>query len=392
MHPHSRAGIGHSKNVDAFTAGSEAAASALRQINGLPPVIAIAHATVLYDQVAFLRGVRSVLPDTTVVGGSVPGLSLTGAADLTDRVVGVALLGSHTITARAACVSGIGANAEEAGAQLARALPPSEHPLIIWYDPLTGVNAERFLEVISQGGHQLIGGATGQTLGVYHKTFQYYNDEVLNDSAIVLQLSGCSLITDLTHGMETIGLDMIVTASEGVQILEIDDQPAAEAFYNLSTLEEGAQFDISEIAEYAIGLPLPDGLQDLYEGPLTRGVFGIDPQSGALTLQVPVPPGSVIQLCHRTHRAVVDRALQMARRVRPQLDGRRPVLALSFECAARSFAFLGPEQSAEEVRQMQQILGPTIPWLGMYAFGEVAPVGDRTFFHNNIYPLCVICE
>jgi small ligand-binding sensory domain FIST len=88
---------------------------------------------------------------------------------------------------------------------------------------------------------------------------------------------------------------------------------------------------------------------------------------------------------------VFDRAVGMAGRLRERLADRTPLLALSFECAARARPFLGEELTRRELARMQAILGERLPWLGMYAWGEIAPVGDRTYFHNYTLPLGVVC-
>ena len=121
-------------------------------------------------------------------------------------------------------------------------------------------------------------------------------------------------------------------------------------------------------------------------------VFGFRPKTREVVLQAPIPAGTQVQVCHRTPEAVFDRATVMATRLHARLAGREPALALGFECAARARPFLGEELTRREIGGMQAILGDTLPWLGMYAWGEVAPVGSTTYFHNYTFPLAVLCR
>jgi small ligand-binding sensory domain FIST len=71
--------------------------------------------------------------------------------------------------------------------------------------------------------------------------------------------------------------------------------------------------------------------------------------------------------------------------------GKRHVLAvLGFECGARTSPFLGLKGTNEENIALQAAIAPDAPWLGMLAWGEIAPVGGEPAFHNYTYPLVVL--
>jgi hypothetical protein len=63
---------------------------------------------------------------------------------------------------------------------------------------------------------------------------------------------------------------------------------------------------------------------------------------------------------------------------------------LGFECAARTFPFLGPANTLEQHLGLRKTIAPNTPWLGMMAWGEVAPLGGEAAFHNYTYPLAVL--
>lgn len=394
----SKAGTGVSRHADAFTAGAEAMMKAREAGGGGNAVVGIMYGTVAYDQSALVEGARSVLGDVPLVGCSSQGVALEGLAEESDRLVGATVIHSSQIRAHVARVSGVGKNSVEAGEQLAKLLSDQlgaekgNDPLFLWYDPLTGCNTEYLLSgLATKGFNVVVGGAAGQTWGPMHRTYQYFNDEALSDCAVALRFSGLKeIVYDMTHGTEPLGLELTITEAQDNVIKTINGEPALDVW--ASMLGGGTSGNVDDTANWAVGVTLPPTLRDVYEGPITRAVFGFKKETKEVLLQAPITSGTTVQLCHRTPEAVFDRALEMAKRMRGRLEGKKPLMALAFECGARPSPFLGREKALEEVQELQSILGEHLPWLGMYAWGEIAPVGDVSRFHNYTFPLCILCE
>ena len=113
--------------------------------------------------------------------------------------------------------------------------------------------------------------------------------------------------------------------------------------------------------------------------------FGI-----ATVVQAAIPEGTKIMLHHRTVPAVTEGTLAMGRDLAARLKGRHPWAVLGFECGARTSPFLGESGTLQENLQLQKIAAPGTPWLGMMAWGEIAPVAGRPAFHNYPYPIVVL--
>ena len=395
------AGVGWNSGPDSFQAGAAAARQAAAQAAQTPdcaPVVALVYATVIYDQEAVLRGVREALPDVPIVGASTQDLSRAGDVEAGDRVVGVAVIAGAAVRARTATAQDVSRDPAAAARELAARLgPPSgpdAAPLLLWYDPLTGINVDVLIEGLRAAGYpRILGGGAGQPWGPLYRTYQYFDGRVLRDSVVALQLDGdVELVHDLTHGTDTLGLELTVTGAHDNVITEIEGRPALDVWREQLGIGEEAVLNIDSTAVWALGVTLPPGVAEAYEGPITRSVFGFRSKTRELVLQAPIPAGTQVQVCHRTPEAVYDRATVMATRLQARLAGRAPVLALGFECAARARPFLGDELTRQEIGRMQAILGDGLPWLGMYAWGEVAPVGATTYFHNYTFPLAVLCR
>lgn len=397
INPSSNAGVGWSGLPEAAKAGREAAQMALRTAPRGKPVAVIVYMTVLYDPKAVLAAVSEVIADPTVkiVGSSTQGIAHAGAVKETDRVVGVAVLSSNTLRAEAAIAGGLGADAQAVGRRLAAQLGDAhalgDVPLLLWFDPLTGANVQSLIDGLAQGGYtKILGGASGQPWGPFDKTYQYFGREAVNDSAVALKLEGLgSAVWEASHGVEPLGLEVTVTEAEGNIIRGLDGKPALDVWSDqlLGTFT----FHVDDWT-WALGVKLPNSGADDAEGLVSRGVFGVDREKKELILLAPIPVGSRVHICHRTAEAVFDRAVKMGERVRQRLQGKSPIIALGFECGARPRPFLGDEKALDEVCRIQQSVGSSIPWLGMYPWGEIAPKNGHSYFSNFQFPLIVLCE
>jgi hypothetical protein len=121
-----------------------------------------------------------------------------------------------------------------------------------------------------------------------------------------------------------------------------------------------------------------------------RGAFGFDKTTGAMLLQAAIPEGTKITLHHRTVEKVLNGTTAMAQDLKDRLAGRRPWAVLGFECAARTYPFLGPNNTLQEHQALRQMVAPDSPWLGMMAWGEIAPCLGQTMFHNYSFSLVTL--
>ena len=82
----------------------------------------------------------------------------------------------------------------------------------------------------------------------------------------------------------------------------------------------------------------------------------------------------------------------MAEEITTQLGDNPPRLVFQFDCAGRGKAFLREQQKLGLLETLQGRIGPDVPWLGFYTFGEIAPVGEHNYFHNYTVVLAVIYQ
>jgi hypothetical protein len=184
---------------------------------------------------------------------------------------------------------------------------------------------------------------------------------------------------------------MTLTRAEGNRLLELDGRPALDVWRETVGLDEDATFKQEHIAALPMGIArrvVERGEEhDLY---LIRAVFGLDKEARAIVVQAGIPQGSKIMFHHRTVPVVREGTLNMARDLSRRLAGKQPWAVLGFECGGRTAPFLGTEATLEENLELQRAVAPQAPWLGLIAWGEIAPCGGQPEFHNYTYPLVVL--
>ena len=381
--------VGFSKHVDTKDAVNDALGQALPGCG--QPDIVFAYSGVAYDPQIILDTIREqVGKDVPVVGGSSQGASVKGESFEGARFIAIACISG--VDAKIGHVEDFSENAFESGLELAKQVgkpPEGSSAAIVFYDPLNGGNAKALVDGLAEGGYPAVyGAATGQPWGKFSETFQFCGDHLATKGVVFAVLDGVTPVAELTHGAESIGLELKVTKAEGNIVHEINERPALDVWCEQLGVE--AEGHVENSADWALGVK-PEG-EASYEGLITRAPFKLDNENRALIFQAPIPQGAHVQVCVRTKEAVYDRAVKMGERMSTQLEGKSPLIALGFECGARPAPFLGSDLANKEVCKIQEQIGPDVPWIGTYAWGEIAPVGGRTEFHNFTFPLCILCE
>ena len=91
-------------------------------------------------------------------------------------------------------------------------------------------------------------------------------------------------------------------------------------------------------------------------------------------------------------RPLITEKTTIARELSTRLSGRKPWAVLGFECAARTYPFLGEANTNKEHQELRAAIAPESPWLGMMAWGEIGPCAGRPAFHNYTYPLLLLVD
>jgi len=388
----------YSLESDSAEAGQQAAEALKRAFSAQPLRAVLVYATMNHDHPVLLESIRAALPsDVPVLGTS--GQGVVGNDELSEEgmVLGVMGFGGESLHATAALEREVQEDSRAKGQALAQKLVADlgKQPRVVvtFYDPLSGLDVESLLAgmrtVLSC---PIVGAGSGQPWGPPIETAQFWDTEVLNHGVVALAMNGpFSAEIGMCHGTAPSGITGVVTKAEGNQILEIDGRRAVDVWREITGANESDIMHQSHFAIWAVGIErsaVVDGA--LKTERVIRGAFGFRNDNGALILQAAIPEGSKITLNHRTVEEVLSGTTAMAKDLKARLGGREPWAVLGFECAARTYPFLGPDNTRQEHKQLRQTVAPLAPWLGMMAWGEIGPCLGQTSFHNYTYPLVAL--
>lgn len=387
----------YSDEPESLDAGKAVARGLLAEFGSGELKAVVAYATMNHEQEAVLEGLRAELgEDVLLLGCSVQGV--VSNADLTEDgfAVGVMGFGGPDMQCTAALEREVQDAPKEKGQRLGQALKrdfqDKPKAVLVYYDPLCGIDVESMLEGLRlEVDCPVVGGAAGQPWGPPRQTFQYWDREVLSHGVLALAIGGSfDVEVGICHGTAPVGIASVITKARGQRIFEIDGRPAVDVWRETTGCTVEDLVHQSHLAAWAVGVEVTGAGGEVER--VIRGAFGFDTETGALILQAPVAEGTRVMLQHRTIEKVLDGTREMSAKLAERLAGRTARAVLGFECAARTFPFLGEANTRAEHEALRAAVAPDAPWLGMMAWGEVGPAAGRPAFHNYTYPLMVLTE
>ncbi len=385
----------YSQEPDSAEAGRQAAQSLVDSFQDNPLRAVLAFATMNHDHSEMLQTLRAGLPkDVLLLGTS--GQGVVGNDQLSEEgmVIGAMGFGGEALQVASAAEREVQVDSQGKGRSLGlrvrSQLGAEPRVVVLFYDPLCGLDVEALLGGMRQElSCPIVGAGSGQPWGVPLETVQFSDTEVLSHAAVALALSGpFSTEIGLCHGTVASGVAGVVTKAQGNLIFEIDGRPAIEIWREVTGCSDSDLMTQSHFAIWALGVERTATVGgEVLSDHVIRGAFGFDSQTGAVILQAAIPEGTNIMLHHRTVEEVLSGTSAMADDLKRRLQGRKPWAVLGFECAARTYPFLGPANTRDEHKALRGAVAPGAPWLGMMAWGEIGPCLGQTAFHNYTYPL-----
>jgi hypothetical protein len=392
-----QAGVGLSHHRNPWVAGQEAVEKALAAACVEKPDFVFMFATIGYNQPALLAAVREATGDAPLCGCSGEGIIAGGVVDESNFAVGVMAISSDQLRFSHGIMTGLKADPVKVGHAVAEAIQPELNSdtlaLFLFPDGIT-VNFDRLvagLEWQLKLDHllPLVGGTAGDNFEG-KRTFQYCDDQVVSDGVAWTLLSGGAQIAwAVNHGCIPVGVEYKVTRCEGNVIFEIDGKPALEIVKDYLTDDELGDW-AKTIMTFSFGLKAP-GHMEGYDEYLIRGlVGGIDEATGSITIPAEVSEGTSIWLTRRDYEKIAHGVDRAAEEIKTQLGDKSARLVLHFDCAGRGKLFLREQQKLQLLERLRGPIGPDVPWLGFYTFGEIAPVGGGNCFHNYTVVLTAV--
>jgi len=376
-----RTGSGASDATDAWVAGEAAAREARTALGDQEPALVIVYASVRYNLTKLLAAIRSILGTAPLVGATSTGHFRDGHLVPPGTGVAVLALTAGPYTFGVSCVDRLSANAEAAGARLARTAREAAGTqqrrcgtLLLLADGLTPNHEALIFGIHSVFGAAVpvVGGAASDDRRL-QQTFVFHDDRVLTDAAVGVWIgSDRPLSITVGHGWQPLGLPLLVTRVDGRYVHEIGGRPASEVFDEQIRVGDTERLDRMRPGGYysthAFGLIEPDGSY------LVRGVIR-DP-GGQIRTFAPLPPYSAVQVVGCDAESLLTTSAEVAERA---LAGRDASLLLVFSCVAR-LDILG-DRGPEEAHLIHKVAG-AVPVFGTYTYGEFARTRSVIGYHN----------
>jgi hypothetical protein len=374
-------GVGTSRALDSVEAGREAAKKAVIALMDESPALVIVFTTPRYDLSALLTGIRSITGTALLIGATGSGEIVQGEYLGFGAGVGVLAMNAGPYRFGIASASHIHGNLDQVGQTIARAsraeAGSSPHAAVLLLaDSLAGDLQQLFQGVYRITGPKvaIMGGAAGDEQK-FVRTFVFHNGQVIEEGAVALWIGSEQPLHVVTrHGWEPIGIPLLVTRAEGIEVIELGGRPSAEVYEEQLGLVPG-QLRAEEFWGTSIyhpfGLLQPDGSTVIR-------VARAKTAQGTLRIQGCVPPaGSAVQVMTGTADTLLNIVGDVAQTAL-NACGEAKVL-LAFSCAARATIF---GTRAREESHLLQAMAGEIPTFGIYCCGEFARTAGVLGTHN----------
>jgi len=371
--------VGRSNDDDSRSAGANAARDAM---TGDDARLLVVFTSDRYDLQALLGGIAEVAPGVPVVGCSTAGeISASGPGD---AGIVVMVLGGSGFTVATAAARAEGSSLRDASATAAACVertPPGGHRvLLLLADGLAGDQQE-----VVRGAYQavgaevpLVGGCAGDGLKM-KATFQLHGTEVLDNAVVAAAIvSDAPIGIGVRHGWRRVGEPMMVTASDGNVVNELDGFPALDVYLERLDAPVEARTDPAAFTRFALTHPL--GLSRR-SGEEVRFVGGADVAARSLTCIAQVPRGGQAWIMEGDDESVLAATDDACREALHALGGRAPLGLLAFDCIARR-GVLGDMGIKREIQQISGYASGA-PVAGFYTYGEIARTRGISGFHNQ---------
>jgi hypothetical protein len=337
-------------------------------LGGLTPQAGILFSAFDSFDPAIIGAVRDAFPGVAVMGS-------TSAAEISsdgyeEDSITLSLFASDTVDVTAGLGSGLGDDVDaacRAAAQQALSGTQREPKVCIVLTETFVVDPQLTLDAMARAlpdGVVIVGGTSSRRDFVtITPTYQFCNDVVARDGVAILLFSGPVIhSTAVGTGWRTIGVTGTVTRSDYGRLHEIDGRPAVDFL--------ARYLDATGPASY--GNPLAVVEHD-GDASYLRAIQGSDPASGSVILAGSIPVGATVQLTTADIEDILSGTRDALARATAEFPaGSEPEAALIFSCSVRKF-LLG-SRTRVEAELARSALGPTMPFAGLYCYGEIGPV------------------
>ena len=371
-----RAVFSHSDHPDSARAIQSVLDECRRQLGEETPRAGLLFCSVDYDHAAVLAAIQEAFPGLPVIGASSDG-ELSSRLGFCDDSVLLTLFAGDDVRVHAGLGRNLSADIDAAvNEALAGCTLVRPALCITTFAPST--NSSEVLRSLSRALKDaqcpVVGGLSGDHRE-YSRTTEYFGTTAQPDSLPVLLLEGeFSVSWGVGSGWFPVGAPQPVTRASGHEVQEIGGTSALD-FYRAQYGEVPAD----SLGEFPLALTDSNGATTL------RAILARDDSTGALRFAGEVPEGASVRVTEVLEEGLLQGSSHALGEALDRFDGSSPELALVFTCAARKWVLgADADREVEVLRRLASDRGlQALGIVGLYCFGEIAPVGRENAFHNE---------
>ena len=280
-------------------------------------------------------------------------------------------------------------NIKEAAEQIGKAaLKKFKKPAFLVVSGGLTVDGDEIIEGIETAcgkGTTIFGGLAADFLRM-ERTYVFTNDK-LSDSgllALVFDEEKISLNGVAVGGWKPMGMDRVITKSNGNVVYTIDNEPALDFISRYAGIKN---IDTNNALNFLISSNFQLQLKRENKHAVMRTPMQANPEDGSIVFAGSLPEGSKVRLCLLPGFEVVEEALNTFAEYKneePEADA-----LIMFSCAGRQLS-LGPYVS-EEIEGIKSTWN--VPMAGFFCYGEIGRVVSKQHeFHNMTCSLAMLKE
>lgn len=333
-------------------------------------------------------GIIDAVKTDTLVGCSTDGeISDKGISSKSAVLAGIV---SDQIDFEVVWAENVGKDPELAGRKIAEQFSSSTQYIQLFSDGLTANGCSILQGVQSVLGKRIpISGGTAGDNGKFIRTWQIAGNKVLTDAVVGIGFSGAFRVgLGVQSGWSPIGLSKKITKAEGNVLYELNHEPALKVYERF--LGKHAKKLPSVGVEYPLGLIDRFWVVADSDYCLLRATMSVNRSNGSITFAGDVPEGSMVRLTCADSASILDAARNATLMAMEQLGETSPVMIFVYSCMARKIV-LG-RKVIEELEQIKQNTGKTLPMVGFFTYGEFSPVRPlgTCVLHNETVTVGII--
>ncbi len=374
-------GIGFSHQRESKEAAREAASQSKTNLKTEHVDWSLVLMTGHYDAVVMMPIIKEVLKQDKITGSSTAGIILSNSIET--RGVAVLTIASDDMKFGIGAMPNIDtANIDVTGIELTRHcledLGEHSRQVFLFFVDSNLQNVSPLIQSLqaSLGNiFPIIGAGSCNRIHPRH-TFQIYQRHTLTNAATGVIMGGhISVGVGSQHGWRPLGKPRTITEAEGNIIRTIDKKPAY-SIYEEYCREETQRLQSQQLEQMATLYPLGILIEES-KNYLLRNAIDIL-TDGSIVCQGNIPPGTQIHVMIGNKDFCKYAAQGAAKEANQNLLGKTPSLVIILESMARLKLF--GRTALQEILEVRKVFGATVPIIGMYADGEIAPLQSAERF------------